>query len=156
MPAPRNFGIGILALALLSASCSSGSGILGSSEGLSHAVAAQSCGPADGPAVSIYLTPGEVSSLEPPAPYVRITVLQPLGRLTERSWTLNGNAADADGAAVYYAGTGSEIATSGEVRVSTVDADRTVHGFADLRFPTLGHVRGDFHAEWNPRVTVCG
>jgi hypothetical protein len=153
MPASRTFRICVLAL--LSASCSSGS-ILGSVEGLPHAVAAQSCGPADGPAVSIYLTPAAVSTLEPPAPYVRISILQPLGRLTERSWTMNGAAADADGAAVYYTTDGSELATSGEVRVNTVDSDRTLHGFADLRFPTLGHIRGEFHAAWNPRVTVCG
>lgn len=153
MPASRTFRICVLAL--LSVSCSSGS-IVGSTEILPYAVAAQSCGPADGPAVSIYLTPDVVRSLEPTTPYVRINILQPLDRLTERSWRLNGAAADADGAAVYYTGAGSEIATDGEVRVSTVDPDRTLHGFAELRFPTLGRVRGEFHAVWNPRAMLCG
>jgi hypothetical protein len=148
--------VGICALALLSASCSSSS-IVESEVGLAHAVAAQSCGPTDGPAVSIYLTPATVSSLEPPAPYVRINILQPLDRLTERSWTLNGAEGDADGAAIHYTdGAGSEIATSGQVTVNTVDADRTIHGIADLRFPTLGRIRGEFDAEWNSRVVTCG
>jgi hypothetical protein len=154
MSAPRIFGI--CALVLLSAGCSSGS-IVESEVGLTHAVAAQSCGPTDGPAVSIYLTPAAVSSLEPPAPYVRINILQPLDRLTERAWTLNGAAGDADGAAIYYTdGAGSEIATSGQVTVSAVDADRTLHGIADLRFPTLGRIRGEFEAGWNSRAAMCG
>jgi hypothetical protein len=154
MSAPRIFGI--CALALLSASCSSSS-IAGPVEDLSHAVAAQSCGPTDGPAVSIYLTSAAVSSLEPPAPYVRINILQPLDHLTERAWTLNGAAGDADGAAIYYTDdAGSEIATSGQVTVSAVGADSTIDGFADLRFPTLGRVRGEFHAEWNSRAAMCG
>jgi hypothetical protein len=154
MSAPRIFGI--FALALLSASCSSG-GIVGSVEGLSYAVAAQSCGPTDGPAVSIYLTHAAVSSLEPPAPYVHISILRPLDRLTERSWTLNGAAADADGTAIYYTGNqGSEIAVSGQVTVNAVSPDRTIHGIVDLLFPTAGRVRGEFHAVWNPRVTMCG
>jgi hypothetical protein len=153
MPAPRIFGI--CALALLSASCSSG-GVVGSTEILSYAVAAQSCGPTDGPAVSIYLTPDVVRTMEPAAPYVRIDILRPLDRLTERTWMMNGNAADADGAAVYYTGVGSELATGGEVRVNTVDSDRTIYGFTDLQFPTLGRVRGEFHAVWNSRVTLCG
>jgi hypothetical protein len=148
--------VGICALALLSAGCSSG-GVVESGIGLSRAVAAQSCGPTDGPAVSIYLTATAVSSLEPPAPYVRIDILQPLDRLTERAWTLNGAAGDADGAAIYYTdGAGSEIATSGQVTVNTVDADRTIHGIADLRFPTLGRIRGEFDAEWNSRAAMCG
>lgn len=154
MPATRT--LWLCALALLTASCSSG-GIAGSTDVLPYAVAAQSCGPADGPAVSIYLTPEVVHSLEPVAPYVRINILQPLDRITERTWTLNGAASDADGAAVYYTGAaGFEIATGGEVRVYTVDPDRTLHGFADLRFPTLGRVRGEFDAVWNSRVTMCG
>ena len=146
----------ICALALLSAGCSS-SGIVEAGVGLSHAVAAQSCGPTDGPAVSIYLTSAEVSTLEPPAPYVRIEIIQPLDRLTERAWTLSGPAADADGAAIYYTSSeGSEIATSGRVTVSAVSQDRTIEGYADLRFPSLGRVRGEFTAAWNPRVTMCG
>jgi hypothetical protein len=155
MAAPRIFGICILAL--LAASCSSGS-ISGAKEGLPYAAAAQSCGPADGPAVSIYLTPTLVSSLDPVPPYVRIDVWQPLDRLTERPWTLSsGSAADADGAAVYYTGAPElEVATSGRVTVSTVAPDRSIHGFADLRFPTLGRVRGEFHALWNSRRVVCG
>jgi hypothetical protein len=146
----------ICALALLSAGCSSSS-IVGSGVGLSHAVAAQSCGPTDGPAVSIYLTAAAVSTLEPPAPYVRIDILQPLDNLTERAWTLNGPAGDADGAAIYYTdGEGSELATSARVTVSAVRSDRTIEGFADLQFPTQGRVRGEFTADWNPRQAMCG
>jgi hypothetical protein len=155
MSASRIFGV--CALALLAAGCSSGSIVEPPGVGLSHAVAAQSCGPTDGPAVAIYLTATAVSTLEPPRPYVRIDILQPLDNLTERAWTLNGPAGDADGAAIYYAEDGgSEIATSGAVTVSTVSQDRTVQGTADLRFPTLGRLRGGFEAEWNPRTRMCG
>ncbi len=40
--------------------------------GYSNAAATRTCGPADGPAVAIYLAPDAIDTLEPAAPYIRI------------------------------------------------------------------------------------
>ena len=123
--------------------------------GLAHAVATSACGPTDGPAVWIYLTGAPVQFLEPPPPYVRIAVWQPLERLPTGSWELN--AGDTSAAAWYFSSANDfEVGTTGRVTVEVVGADSTIRGSADLRFPRFGHVRGGFRAAWVPRATLCG
>jgi hypothetical protein len=146
--------IGSCVLALTSVGCGS-NGIFGGGHELAYAAAAGSCGPTDGPAVAIYLSPTPVGSLEPSAPYVRINVLQPLDRLTDRTWVLGGD--EPDGGAVYYSGAGEyEVAEGGWIGVSSVASDSTLTGFALLRFPTSGLIRREFHAAWIPRTMLCG
>jgi hypothetical protein len=123
--------------------------------GLAHAAATRACGPADGPAVAIYIASAPVESLEPAAPYVRIYVWQPLDRLAERSWNLAGG--EPEGSAWFQSSaTDFEVAVRGTVRVNRVAPDGTVEGSADVTFPSTGRVRGGFRAVWVPNAMLCG
>ena len=146
--------LGPCVLVAVAVACAS-DGMLGSLKQFAHAVASPACGPTDGPAVWIYLTGAPVASLEPPAPYVRIAVWQPLERLPGRSWALN--AGDTSAAAWYFGSASDfEVGTTGRVTVDALAADSTIQGSADLRFPRFGRVRGEFRAAWLPRATLCG
>lgn len=123
--------------------------------GLTYAAATRACGPADGPAVAIYLASGPVESLEPAAPYLRIYVWQPLDRLAGRSWVLTGSEPEG-GAWLQSSATEYEIATRGTVTVTRVRPDSTVEGSADLTFPSTGRIRTGFRAVWVEQAMLCG
>jgi hypothetical protein len=145
--------IGSWLLVAFPVACTSNS-IPGPPAGLAHAAATPTCAPTDGPAVAIYLAAAPVGSVEPPAPYLRIDVWQPLGRLAGRSWVLAGS--EAEGSAWFYStATDFEIATRGRVTINAVAPDNTIEGSADLTFPSAGRIRGGFRAAWLSRVVGC-
>jgi hypothetical protein len=146
--------MGIVSAAILMVAACSSDDIPGSPAGLPYAAATPTCGPTDGPAVAIYLSPSPVTSLDPAIPYVRIAVWQPLDRLRERTWTLGEGAATAG----YFTTQNEfETASSGSVTVTTIDSDSTVRGSAVFTFPTRGTVTGGFRAHWLPVATLlCG
>jgi len=124
-------------------------------EGLTHALGTRSCGPADGPAVAIYLAAAPVAALEPAAPYVRIDVWEAVDRLTTQAWVLD--AGSTTGIASHYSSAGAfEVATSGRIVVTAVDRDTTLVGTVDLDFPSAGRVRGGFRAVWVSSAPLCG
>ena len=142
----------VMVLLAVTASCASDA-IPGPPTGLPFAAATPACGPADGPAVAIYLSPDPVESLDPATPFVRIAIWQPRERLTERSWSV------ADGAAAAgYVSTPNdfESATGGSVTVSGIDPDGTVRGEVVLTFPVRGRIAGGFYARWFPVALRCG
>jgi hypothetical protein len=116
------------------------------------AVAAQ-CGPADGPAVAVFLAPSPAGANEASAPYVRVYVPVPVGQLTG-VWPIATNTA----AAAWFHPNGStyELAESGYMIVSSVDSDNTVTGSLDLRFPNSGHINTAFRAKFRPNNVLCG
>jgi hypothetical protein len=123
--------------------------------GFAFAAGTPDCGPADGPAVSIYLAGSPVEALEPTAPYARVYVWHAASELEGREWALTGAASE--GSAQFVATTGDfEAATAGTLTVVAVRADHTIEGEVDLTFPTVGRVRGGFTAIWLPRTVMCG
>jgi hypothetical protein len=119
-----------------------------------HAAATRDCGPADGPAVSIYLSAQPVEELDPPPPFIRLYIWHGLGDLAGRTWSLAGD--DAQGSAQFCAvGGDCELASDGSVRVAAVDADSTVEASATLRFPTAGEISGGIVARWISRTIFC-
>jgi hypothetical protein len=135
--------------------CNPPSGVPAPPVGLPHSAAAPGCGPADGPAIAIYLSATPLESLEPAAPYVRVDVWQSLEHLTERPWRVAGDNRDA--AALHYStATDYIVATGGVVTVNTVRADKTIEGSVDLSFGSARRVRGGFRAVWISRPVVCG
>jgi len=123
-------------------------------EGLSHAAATRTCGPADGPAVAIYLAPSPVAVIEPAAPYVRVNIWQSVSDIEGGIWDV---ASGADAAAWYGAtSTDVEVATDGHVTVSAVGPDTTVRGTVDLTFPSAGRITGSFEAAWISASPLCG
>lgn len=106
-----------------------------------------SCGPADGPAVTIYLVPEPMESLPAPTPHVRFYVARSIEELEDQRWELSGP--DAEGAAWYHPTANEfEIATYGALIVNSVSADLTVRGEVNLVFPSGRHIWGGFTARW--------
>jgi len=141
-----------LALAVAAACQSDGAQI--PPDGLSHAAATRTCGPADGPAVAIYLAPSPVAVIEPAAPYVRVNIWQSVSDVEGGTWDV---ASGADAAAWYSAtSTDVEVATDGHVTVSAVGPDTTVRGTVDLTFPSAGRITGSFEAAWISASPLCG
>jgi len=139
---------------VLLAGCDS-DGIHAPPRDLSHAVAAHSCAPNDGPAVAIYLTSAAVQSLEPSTPYLRAAVWQPLDGLSGRSWSLASGSTQ--GAAWFHStATTFEIAIRGKLTVTSVAPDNRVEGIIDVTFPRSGRIRGAFAATWVARTMLCG
>lgn len=146
--------LALCVLAIFSTSCASDR-ISGPSEALAYSVATRACGPLDDPAVAIYFATAPVTSLEPPAPYVRIAIWQSPESLAARSYQLTGQTLE--GGAWYHSAAGNvEIATSGVVTVSSVASDHIIAGSVDLLFPNTGRIRREFVAEWIPRTVLCG
>jgi hypothetical protein len=139
----------LLALSAAAAGCGIGPGDpSATATATATAAATPSCGPTDGPAVTIYLADAPWTGERPAAPYVRVAIWQPRDRLVPRTWVLTGGA---EGGAWWHpTATTFEIATRGTVSVSRVAPDGTVDGTVDLTFPGGGRVRRAFSAAWRP------
>jgi hypothetical protein len=115
-------------------------------------VAAQ-CGPADGPAVAVFLAPTQEGANGATAPYVRVYVAVAVNQLAG-VWPIKTNS---DATAWFQSDAStSEVAESGLMLVKSVDSDNTVTGLVDLYFPDAGHIRTDFRAKFRPTNILCG
>jgi hypothetical protein len=130
-------------LAVLAMACSDGSG---PPFGFAHAAATFACGPADGPAVAIYLSPNPVTSLEPSGPYVRIYIDRAVEQVGGNAWPIDDSSPV--GAWFHASASNAELATGGYVIINSVSADKTIEGTVDLTFPNARHVHGNFSAPW--------
>lgn len=120
-----------------------------------HAAAQAACGPADGPAVAIFLGPNSVSPLPPSAPYVRVYVPVAVNELPGRIWGISdGNSP----AAAWFHPDGStyELATSGYLIVTSVDSHNVIRGSVDVRFPDAGRIKSVFETTLLPNNYLCG
>ena len=110
------------------------------------AVATRTCGPADGPAVSIVLAPSAEAAAAERPPYVRVAIWRAPDEIAGRTWALNGVP---DGAAWRHTGPRDfEVATRAAVTVLRVAADTTIDGAVDLAFPSGARVRQAVRAAW--------
>jgi hypothetical protein len=144
-----------LSLVVVFATACSSDGVSAPLRVFTYAAAQFQCGPADGPAVAIYLAPMPVGSLEPSTPYVRIYVPVALNHLTGRIWPISDGNSEAS-AWFRPNGSSSELATSGYMSVSSIDPDNSVSGTVDIRFPDAGRIRSVFRAKWLPQPALCG
>lgn len=121
---------------------------------LVNAVARAQCGPADGPAVEIFVTRNPLAgSAVPSAPFVRLYVPVDVSQLTERPWGVGYGAET--GAWFQADASHSEAAIGGALFVGSVDAENTITGIVDLDFPVAGHFHGSFRATWIPSHALC-
>lgn len=146
----RTGGLFVLAVLL---GCSSDN-VLRPPAGLKYSVAVAACGPADGPAVAIFLTQDPAQAPNPAPPYVRIYIDLTYGQLDGRTRSVRGSSADAS-AWFQYVTDAMEEATNGFVIASYSSADNTVSGSVDMVFPTAGHIVGAFHAPFFPNQAFC-
>jgi hypothetical protein len=143
------FGAAALVLAASGLAACEGSGVLPPPRGLPHAVAARSCGAADGPTVAIYLTNREVESLPVDAPFLQISVSGSIQQAAGHSWRMDGHHHD-NWAALQRNPSTRQMATSGFVIVFEVTADSVVKGDVLLEFADGTRIDGGFAARWIP------
>ena len=141
-------------LAVVFALACASDGISAPPGGFPHAFAQFACGPADGPAVAIFLTQEAVEAPSPTTPYVRIYIAQAVDQLNGRAWSIAGS--NSQGGAWFQLTADSyEIASSGYIVATNVSADHTIDGSVDLTFPRAGRIRGGFHAPLFPNNALC-
>jgi len=144
---------GFSVIAALVLGCSS-DGVVGPSGRFDHAAATFTCGPADGPALAIYLAPDPITSLEPPGVFVRVYVP---GTIDEIRGAILPISSNSNAAAWFHPNANDyEIATNGYLMVGSGSAGNTLEGSVGLNFPSAGHIHGAFHAEWIPTSVLCG
>jgi hypothetical protein len=120
--------------------------------GFAYSSVAAQCGPADGPAVAVFLAPSLAGANGESAPYVRLYVAVSVSQLAG-VWPITTNS---DATAWFQSNAAtSEVAESGYMFVSSVDSDNTVTGSVDLQFPNAGHIKTDFRAKFRPNVALC-
>lgn len=120
-----------------------------------QARATRTCGPADGPAVAIYLAGAAITAVDPPAPFIRVALWQGISEITRQDWPL----ADTSslGSAWYFPDAASPQATTGgTLHISSIGTDSSVTGTITVDFPGIGRVSGGFHAPWLSRTVLCG
>jgi len=120
---------------------------------LPHSVTVFACGPADGPAVQIFLAEQPISNGAPVAPYISIYIDRSITQLQPGTYAIGDKAVGItitrwSGASSY------ENATSGAVHITGVSADRTVTGDVTASFPSDA-VTGAFVAPWQDRQMTC-
>ena len=150
MSVTRMFGCSLVAV--LAMGCSSGS-VSPRFRGFAYSSVTPQCGPADGPAVAIYLAPTQAGANDPSAPYVRVYVSVWVTQLAG-VWPISTNSQA--GAWFQPDASTNEVAESGYMFVSSVDSDNTVTGSVDLQFPNAGHIKTAFRAKFRPSNILCG
>lgn len=149
--------IRVLALAVILVGC--GTSTTPSWTEFPEAYATRQCGPADGVAVAIYLTPSpppaEAPDGQPVPPFLRLNILHDIDQIAGRTYAWS-PADPAEASADRCETTGAcSGATSGLIRIETVDENRRTTGSYDLRFEG-GRLQGAFTAPWRERLILCG
>ena len=142
-------------LVCLAAACGDESAPTEPVSGLPHAVATNSCGPTDGPAVLIYLAAQPVESQQPVAPYVQVQIWESFTALAAGSVFQVSDFFMQANASFHGSGVETKSANDGEVGV-TSRTSTAIAGYVDLRFPDRVRLRGTFSAAWEPRQILCG
>ena len=144
---------GLLALTLLLACASDG--VLIPVEGLRFAFSQYECGPADGPAIGIYLTrdPADGNAVNPP--YIHIYIDLRAGNLDGSTHDVAPQSPDA--AARFVNSQGNyDFARAGSVTAHWTNGGLDVVGAADVVFNNAGHLVSSFDAPLGPTAFICG
>ena len=141
-------------IGLLSA-CEGGSSLEPIDE-LPHSAAVSSCGPADGPATYIYLSPTPVELPQPVAPYIQVFVPRRFSESSAAEVFVIGDDINEEASAWFNtSGVEARQAVSGEVQVTSLVSNRLT-GSVDLVFPNGLRIRGSFNAPWHDPQLLCG
>jgi hypothetical protein len=141
-----------LAVALLLA-CSSDR-FVGPNGQFDQALAKSVCGPADGPALTIYLASNPITpSTTPAGEFVQVFID---GMSTQLFGLMLPVSTHSSASASYHWSTNeTEYATSGYVKLDAGGVGDGLDGSVDLQFPDAGRVKGEFHAEWLANTGGC-
>jgi hypothetical protein len=123
------------------------------------ATAARSCGPTDGPAVTIQLARDSIQSMGGPRPAINLFIWRGIGDIAGRSFRLEQNSNDGFATRVWLPATPRPILESltGTVDIRRVEPDSTIVGFLDVRFTDGTRFARTFSARWRPTPGfACG
>lgn len=122
---------------------------------LPYARANNSCGPTDGPAVSITLLSSLAQTVGDPPPFVTVSIWKPLGDLPGKTFRLA--TGSGDGYGVYSAeGSRRAGAVTGTVTIYRVARDSTVTGILNVLLIDGSRIRQEFAASWIETRVLCG
>lgn len=140
---------------LLIAACADAGPIPAPPEGYGFAYATPSCGPADGPAVRLYLAAAATESLPPAGTWLDLAVWRSATELpaAELSWS---GASDLGWAGRCTDAGPCETATDVRISFRRFEPDSALTGTLDLRFENGSRVAGGFRATWRPATPLCG
>jgi hypothetical protein len=125
-------------------------------DGLPHALATPSCGPADEAIVAIYLAAEPIESLQPAVPFVQVHIPASLSGLRAgQEWHVLDFPTRLTAWLYDDNGTTFRLADRGEVGISEASSSE-ITGYVDLRFQGGTRIRGRFEADWQPRELLCG
>ena len=124
-------------------------------EGLPHALATNSCGPADASVVLVYIASQAIELPQPVAPYLQVHIPVSFGELARGDVFEVGESLEDANVWFYRSGLETRIATRGEVGVTHTDAS-AISGYVDLQFEDGATLRGSYTASWHPRQLFCG
>ena len=146
----------LFALALCSlAACNSETPFEPLSE-LPFAYATNSCGPADGPTIVVYLATQSFELAQPVAPFVQVQIPTESTRLKAGDVFRIGEDFSTEANAWFHgSGVETSAASDGEVGITAFTAN-TLSGYVDLKFAGGQKFRGSFISAWQPRQILCG
>jgi hypothetical protein len=132
-----------------------GNTVTGTAADFRYVNATNSCAPADGPAVSIYLSAKPFTGSQVDQPYVAFNIWTGLRELSGRPYRLAQNSNDGFGS--YYADQDRRAGlVTGTVLITRVAPDSSVHGTVDVQLTDGTRFVRDFVAPWRPTRTFCG
>jgi hypothetical protein len=142
------------AFVLAAAACGSDDTV-GPAGDFAEASATATCGPADGPAVAIQLTPNEGADDFSRRRFVTVTIPRSVGDIAGRTWPVDGGS-DAAWSTLIVGASSAAIQGVGEIVILRADTSSTVDGVVDVLFANGVRVRGTFSADWVERRSFCG
>lgn len=120
------------------------------------AVAARACGPADGPAMEVFLTPAETSDVPADPPYVRLYLTKSPAELEGRTWVWPDPGQAVFATECTQTGSSCPASPSGAIALGDFAADSSIFVAVEMRRPNGERVRGQATARWLHRLIICG
>jgi hypothetical protein len=139
-------------LAAFVLACSADS-VVGPGGRFDFALARSVCGPADGPAIVIYLASDPIPTSGPSGEHVAVYIDGMADQLFGQRLTISSNSIV--GASFRWTTDKFESATDGYVILNSGSVGNGLDGSLDLVFPSAGRVHGEFHSEWLPNTGLC-
>jgi hypothetical protein len=122
------------------------------------AIARRTCGPTDGPAVSILLARDSVTTLGEQRLALNLTLWRGVGDLPGRRLLLAQDSNDgfASLTSVPVGLSSLWVPLTGRVDIRRVTSDTSIVGFVDITFPDGERFARTFTARWQSAPTFCG
>jgi len=143
---------GVIAFVLVAGGCNGSDG----PGDVRNAALLQTCGPTDGPAVTLFLTEQPASAEWPERPYSAITVYRDIAGVAGKRFDVSATSGSVGQGFVCPETGDCETASSASVTFGQLASDSTIA--AEFRVSLAGNeiVRGSARARYHPLSQLCG